>query len=71
MATSGLLHSSPSSNLIEYESQDNLAKMQENHGACFCPIILGSDKTMVSVASGQNDYYPLYISNGLIQNHIH
>lgn len=47
-----------------------MAKTQENHGVCFCPVILGSDKTTVSVASGQNDYYPLYISNGLIHNHI-
>ena len=34
----------------------------------FCPIILGSDKTTVSVATGQNEYYPLYLTNGLITN---
>jgi hypothetical protein len=34
----------------------------------FVPIILGSDKTTVSVATGQNDYYPLYISNGNVHN---
>jgi hypothetical protein len=28
----------------------------------FAPVILGSDKTTVSVATGQNDFYPLYAS---------
>ncbi|KAJ7683440.1 hypothetical protein B0H17DRAFT_1160912 [Mycena rosella] len=40
------------------------------HGATFIPIILGSDKTTVSVATGQNDYYPLYMSNGLVHNNV-
>ena len=34
----------------------------------FVPVILGSDKTTVSVATGQNDYYPLYISLGNVHN---
>jgi len=34
----------------------------------FVPIILGSDKTTVSVATGKNEYYPLYISNGCVRN---
>jgi hypothetical protein len=36
----------------------------------FAPVILGSDKTTVSVATGQNDYYPLYASIGNAQNHV-
>lgn len=32
------------------------------------PIILGSDKTTVSVATGNNEYYPVYISIGNIHN---
>ena len=32
------------------------------------PIILGSDKTTVSVATGQHDYYPLYLSIGNLHN---
>ena len=32
------------------------------------PIILGSDKTTVSVAMGQTDYYPLYLSIGNVRN---
>ncbi|KAJ6531551.1 hypothetical protein B0H10DRAFT_2171470 [Mycena sp. CBHHK59/15] len=38
------------------------------HGSTFVPIILGSDKTTVSGATGQNEYYPLYMSNGLVHN---
>lgn len=33
-----------------------------------CPVILGSDKTTVSVATGQNEYYPAYITNGVVTN---
>jgi hypothetical protein len=36
----------------------------------FIPIILGSDKTTVSVATGQNDYYPLYLSIGNVRNNV-
>ena len=32
------------------------------------PIILGSDKTTVTVATGQHDYYPLYLSIGNLHN---
>lgn len=34
----------------------------------FVPIILGSDKTTVSVATGQNEFYPLYMSIGNVHN---
>ncbi|KAI6132289.1 hypothetical protein EV401DRAFT_2053882 [Pisolithus croceorrhizus] len=37
-------------------------------GATLVPIILGSDKTTVSVATGQTDYYPLYLSIGNVCN---
>ena len=50
--------------------QDILVEDPENKGAVFCPIILGSDKTTVSVATGQNEYYPLYMSDGLIHNNV-
>ncbi|KAF8801821.1 hypothetical protein BYT27DRAFT_7309117 [Phlegmacium glaucopus] len=53
-----------------WRQADELAKDPENHGATFCPIILGSDKTTVSVATGQNEYYPLYMSNGLVHNNV-
>ena len=37
----------------------------------FVLIILGSDKTTVSVATGQTDYYPLYLSTGVVHNNVH
>ncbi|KAI6043751.1 hypothetical protein EDC04DRAFT_2866238 [Pisolithus marmoratus] len=37
-------------------------------GATLVPIILGSDKTTVSIATGQTDYYPLYLSIGNVCN---
>jgi hypothetical protein len=36
----------------------------------FVPIILGSDKTTVSVGTGNNKYWPLYGSIGNIHNNI-
>ncbi|OJT11162.1 hypothetical protein TRAPUB_12318 [Trametes pubescens] len=36
----------------------------------FVPIILGSDKTTVSVATGQNEYWPLYCSIGNVHNNV-
>lgn len=51
-----------------WKQADTLALDPENAGATFCPIILGSNKTTVSVATGSNEYYPLYISNGLVTN---
>ncbi|KAH9924419.1 uncharacterized protein B0H18DRAFT_878025 [Fomitopsis serialis] len=42
----------------------------DTYGAMFTPIILGSDKTTVSVATGQNEYYPLYLSTGNVHNNV-
>lgn len=36
----------------------------------FVPVILGSDKTTVSVATGQTEYYPLYASLGNVHNSV-
>ena len=38
------------------------------HGCMFVPIILGSDKTTVSVTTGQHSYHPLYLSVGNVHN---
>ena len=48
--------------------QDRIASDPETHGAMLVPIILGSDKTTVSVRTGNNEYYPLYISIGTVHN---
>ncbi|KAH9013796.1 hypothetical protein EDB83DRAFT_2508700 [Lactarius deliciosus] len=47
-----------------------IAEDPETHGSVFCPIILGSDKTTVSVATGHNKYWPIYLSIGNIHNNI-
>jgi hypothetical protein len=39
-------------------------------GAMYCPIILGSDKTTVSVATGHVEYHPLYLSLGPLHNSV-
>jgi hypothetical protein len=33
-------------------------------------VILGSDKTTVSVGTGHTEYYPLYLSNGQVHNNV-
>jgi hypothetical protein len=40
----------------------------DNDGAMFVPIVLGSNKTTVSVATGQHDYYSLYLSISNLHN---
>jgi len=41
------------------------------NSAMFVAVIMDSDKIMVSVATGQTEYWPLYISIGNIHNNIH
>ncbi|KAL4256965.1 hypothetical protein AB1N83_009946 [Pleurotus pulmonarius] len=43
---------------------------EQNQGAMYSAIILGSDKTTVSVATGQVEYHPLYMSIGNIHNNV-
>ena len=50
--------------------QDLIAADTDTDGAMFVPIILGSDKTTVSVATGQHEYHPIYLSVGNARNHI-
>ncbi|GLB39454.1 hypothetical protein LshimejAT787_0606160 [Lyophyllum shimeji] len=53
-----------------WRQADEIAKDGDCHGAMFAPIVLGSDKTTVSVATGQNDFYPLYASLGNVHNSV-
>ena len=39
-------------------------------GSMFVPVVMGSDKTTVSVATGHNEYWPLYASIGNVHNNI-
>jgi hypothetical protein len=56
--------------LIQIACKDLIAEDPETHGSVFCPIILGSDKTTVSVATGNNEYWPVYLSIGNIRNNV-
>ncbi|KAJ3564083.1 hypothetical protein NP233_g8525 [Leucocoprinus birnbaumii] len=53
-----------------WEQANILAADPEMHRAMFAPVVLGSDKTTVSVATGQSKYYPLYASLGNLKGHI-
>lgn len=46
------------------------AEIPDANGAMFVPVIMGSDKTTVSVATGNNEYWLLYASIGNIHNNI-
>jgi len=48
--------------------QGLIAEDPDNKGAMFVPIILGSDKTTVSVATRHTEYWPLYMSIGNVHN---
>ncbi|KAJ7203848.1 hypothetical protein GGX14DRAFT_698923 [Mycena pura] len=37
-----------------------------NHGCAFLPVVAGSDKTTVSVATGHQEYHPVYQSPGVL-----
>ncbi|KAH9071088.1 hypothetical protein EDB83DRAFT_2221410 [Lactarius deliciosus] len=50
---------------------DEIARDPSTHGSTFVPVILGSDKTVVSVATGHTEYWPLYLSIGNVRNNLH
>ncbi|KAG1782102.1 hypothetical protein EV702DRAFT_1177148 [Suillus placidus] len=53
-----------------WQQADIIATDPDALSATFVPIILGSDKTTVSVGTGNNEYYPLYLSIGNVRNNI-
>ncbi|KAG1868059.1 hypothetical protein C8R48DRAFT_671547 [Suillus tomentosus] len=53
-----------------WNQADVIAQNEENHGSTFVPLIIGSNKTVVSVATGQTEYHPLYLSIGNIHNSV-
>ncbi|KAG1890667.1 uncharacterized protein F5891DRAFT_1197879 [Suillus fuscotomentosus] len=53
-----------------WNQADLIAKNQETCGLTFVPLIIGSDKTVVSIATGQTEYHPLYLSIGNIHNSV-
>ncbi|KAG2029930.1 hypothetical protein BDR03DRAFT_1017733 [Suillus americanus] len=49
---------------------DKIAKDPEMYGSTFVPLIVGSDKTTVSVATGHTKYHPPYLSIGNVFNSV-
>ena len=56
--------------VISDDLQDEISKDTSTHGSMFIPIYISSDKTTVSVATGQNNFHPVYISVGNVHNNI-
>jgi hypothetical protein len=56
--------------MLRQALKDIISKDPATHGALFVPIILGSDKTTVSVATGHIEYWPLYASIGNLHNNM-
>ncbi|KAI9569773.1 hypothetical protein HD554DRAFT_2019509 [Boletus coccyginus] len=53
-----------------WDQSELITQDPDTHGATFVPIVLGSDKTTVSIGTGNMEYYPLYISLGNVHNNI-
>ncbi|KAF8882197.1 hypothetical protein CPB84DRAFT_1851357 [Gymnopilus junonius] len=51
-----------------WEEADTIAKDKAMHGSMLVPVIAGSDKMTVSVATGHQEYHPVYQSPGNISN---
>jgi hypothetical protein len=45
-----------------------IAEDESTHGAMFVSVVAGSDKTTVSVATGHQEYHPVYMSPGNLTN---
>ena len=50
--------------------QDTISEDPDTHGSMMVPLILGSDKTLASNATGQNEFHPLYFSPGNVKNSV-
>ena len=47
-------------------AQDIITRDVNTHGCAFMPVVAGSDKTTVSVATGHQEYHPVYASPGVL-----
>ena len=53
---------------VTTDTKDTIREDPRTHGAMLIPVNLGSNKTTASVATGQNEFYPLYLTPGNIKN---
>ncbi|KAF8977475.1 hypothetical protein BDQ17DRAFT_1403369 [Cyathus striatus] len=51
-----------------WDQCDDMSHLPGSQDAIFIPIIAGSDKTTVSVATGHQEYHPVYMSPGNLTN---
>ncbi|KAJ7102682.1 hypothetical protein C8R43DRAFT_1092270 [Mycena crocata] len=49
-----------------WKQADLISVNKSTHGAVYVPVVAGSDKTTVSVATGHQEYHPVYVSPGVI-----
>ncbi|KAJ7789554.1 hypothetical protein B0H13DRAFT_1936418, partial [Mycena leptocephala] len=49
-----------------WKQADLISQDESTHGATFVPVVAGSDKTTVSVATGHQEYHPVYASPGVL-----
>ncbi|KAJ7016290.1 hypothetical protein C8F04DRAFT_1215764 [Mycena alexandri] len=49
-----------------WKQADLITADPNTHGCGFVPVVAGSDKTTVSVATGHQEYHPVYISPGVL-----
>lgn len=56
--------------LLLTKLQDIIAEDPVTHGCMFVPTVAGSNGTIVSIATRQNEYHPLYLSIGNVQNQV-
>ncbi|KAG1759770.1 hypothetical protein EDD22DRAFT_955544 [Suillus occidentalis] len=53
-----------------WDQADTISKDPDTIGTTFVPVILRSDKTTISVGTGNNEYHPLYLSIGNVHNNV-
>ncbi|KAF8266366.1 hypothetical protein EI94DRAFT_1492495, partial [Lactarius quietus] len=51
-----------------YREADTISEDENTHGSMLIPVVASSDKTTVSVATGHQEYHPIYVSLGNITN---
>ncbi|KAH9839788.1 uncharacterized protein C8Q71DRAFT_795095 [Rhodofomes roseus] len=56
------------SGLWAYKQATKIAADPATHGSMLMPIILGADKTTVSVGTGHTEFHPVYMSIGNVDN---
>ncbi|KAJ7024440.1 hypothetical protein C8F04DRAFT_1213064 [Mycena alexandri] len=49
-----------------WKQADEITRNPDNHGCTVVPVVAGSDKTTVSVATGHQEYHPVYASPGIL-----